>query len=317
MGVLGSGKKKKHSHPEDNRPIKRPTELISRQGYFVGRFEAMASSCELLMDTDDPAPATRILRIASREAWRIEAKFSRYRKESVVCAINRGGGAGVRVDDETARLIDFAGLCHQLSGGLFDVTTGVLRRAWKFDGGDGVPPAQKVEALLPLVGWEKALWENRSISLPAGMEIDFGGLGREYAADRALALAMEEARGIPMVVNFGGDAAASGPRKSGQPWIVGVEDPCGAPGAARALMISGGGMATSGGSRRFLQKDGKRYGHILNPLTGWPVEGAAKSVTVAEGSCARAGILATMAILQGPGAEGFLRDQQAPHWIIR
>jgi len=297
-------------------PIRRPWRLEPREGYFLGLFEAMASPCHLLVETESQTQAQALLRTVAWEAWRIEAKFSRYRKESALARINASGGARLKVDEETARLLDFSSLMHDISGGLFDITSGVLRRIWKFDGGDKLPKPEDVERILPLVGWSKARWQTPFLVLPDGMELDLGGLGKEYAVDRALMLARQEAD-VAMLVNFGGDMAASGPRASGQPWIVGVEDPHGGAESIWTLKVSGGGLATSGDSRRFLLHDGKRYGHILDPRTGWPVEGAARAVTVADGSAARAGMMATLAILQGPGAEEFLKDQQVIHWVAR
>jgi len=275
----------------------------------------MASPCEALIDTDDEEVARRAFEAAAGEVRRIEAKFSRYRAEGAVAAINTAAGARTAVDEETARLLDFAATCHRLSGGMFDVTSGVLRRAWRFGPGASVPSQAQVASLLPLIGWGKVKWENPHIRLLPGMEIDLGGIGKEYAADRALSEAVK-AGGCAALVNLGGDIAASGPRRGGEPWMVGVEDPSGgAP--AGTIKVFTGGLATSGDWRRFAQKEGKRYGHILNPVTGWPVEEAPASVTVAERSCALAGMLATMAMLMGAGAEEFLAGQKTPHWIIR
>ncbi len=99
-------------------------------------FSAMASSCELLLPAADRGVALELGAVAAGEARRIEAKFSRYRDDSVVAEIHRsrGADAGIDLDPETASLLDFARECFELSGGLFDITSGVLRRAWKFDG---------------------------------------------------------------------------------------------------------------------------------------------------------------------------------------
>jgi thiamine biosynthesis lipoprotein len=83
------------------------------------------------------------------------------------------------------------------------------------------------------------------------------------------------------------------------------------------LDLERGALATSGDSRRYLLKDGIRYGHILNPRTGWPVPGAPRSVTVAASSCTEAGFLATVALLQGSGAQGYLKEQGVRHWLLK
>src|SRR5579871_4399148 len=283
-------------------------ELVARAGGItVACFTAMASPCELLLDGADAAVAAELGRAAAGEAWRIETKFSRYRPESIVSLINCSEGRPVQVDEETAALLDYAARCHALSNGLFDITSGVLRRCWKFDGSDRLPAPAAVAELLPLIGFEKVRWEAPRITLPRNMEIDFGGFGKEYAVDRVLALVAARFAGAAMV-NFGGDLAANREPVAG-PWQVGVERPDTNREARLLLDFSRGGLATSGDTHRFLLRDGVRYSHVLDVHTGWPVPGVPRSVTVAAASCVEAGALATFAMLQGPAAETFLAEQ--------
>ena len=290
--------------------------LVKTEDGWKGTFVAMASPCEVLLDDRDARRARALLDIAAHEAWRIEAKFSRYRTDSIVHAINASDGAPVDVDEETARLLDFAARCHTLSGGLFDVTSGVLRRVWKFDGSDRVPPAERVAELLPLIGWDKVRWERPTITLPAGMEIDLGGVGKEYAVDRTLELVREEARAA-VLVNFGGDLVVSGRRRNDRPWRVGIQSLGGEGQSAKQLDLARGALATSGDANRFLIQDGVRYSHVLDPTTGWPVRDAPRSVTVLGNNCTEAGLLATLALLQGARAEAFLEEEGAQHWCLR
>lgn len=275
----------------------------------------MACPCETLVDAPDEAAATRAASAVAQEAWRIEAKFSRYRDDNLVYAINHAAGKELEVDVETARLLDFASQCHALSDGLFDITSGVLRRVWKFDGSDRLPDPAAVREVLKLVGWDKVHWRVPRFSMPAGMEIDFGGIGKEYAVDRAAELGAE-ASGAPLLVNFGGDVYATGPRRDGTPWHVAIESVETSSGAPR-VELRRGGVTTSGDARRFILKDGARYGHILDPRDGWPVKDAPRSVTVLEANCTQAGLLSTLAILQGKGAERFLKKQKVTHWVMR
>lgn len=283
--------------------------------HWSGRFDAMASPCEVLVEAPDLAGARRLIDLVAAEAWRIERKFSRYRDDSAVAAINGARGVPVAVDDETAGLLAFAGRAHDLSGGLFDITTGVLRRAWTFDGSDRLPSRKQVKALLPLVGWPRVAWEPPLITLPAGMELDLGGLGKEYAVDRAAELAAREATG-GLLVNFGGDLRAIAPPAAGE-WQVGVEDPARDATATRVIKLARGALATSGDARRFLRRGGIRYGHILNPRTGWPPAQSPRSVTVLADSCVEAGFLATLAMLKGRQAEAFLDAQGVRSWCAR
>ncbi len=290
--------------------------LVRRDEIWAGTFSAMASPCEILVDARPRAVAARLLAIAAAEARRIEQKWSRYRDDNIVHAIHHAAGQPVEVDDETAALLDFADHCHRLSEGRFDVTTGVLRRVWRFDGSDRLPDLAAVAAMLPLVGWERVRWIRPTLVVPAGMEIDLGGIGKEYAVDRVhglLAAVSEHA----FLVNFGGDLRASGPRAGGLPWRVGVDDPRAEGVPMRLVALERGALATSGDARRYLERDGIRYSHILDPLTGWPVVGAPRSVTVAAPTCTEAGMLATFAMLRGPDAEAFLDAEGARSWCIR
>jgi thiamine biosynthesis lipoprotein len=276
----------------------------------------MAGPCELLIDTRERAVAARCLEVARGEALRIERTYSRYRDDSVVGRIHRSGGRPVEVDAETAALLDFAARCHRLSGGKFDPTSGVLRRVWRFDGSDRLPAPGAVEAIKPLVGWEKVRWAPPVLTLPAGMEIDLGGIGKEYAVDRVHDLLAAE-RPVPFLANFGGDLRASGPPATRPAWRVGIDDPRAEGAPIRVVELRRGALATSGDARRFLERDGVRYAHILDPRTGWPVAGAPRSVTVAARTCTEAGMLATFAMLQGPDAEAYLEAEGVVFWCVR
>lgn len=291
--------------------------LRRADGYWVGDFEAMASPCQVLVEVDDRQEASRILAIVATEVRRIEARFSRYLSGNILHRINQAEERGVEVDEETARLLDYGDRLHELSGGRFDITSGVLRRVWRFDGSDRVPSEESVDEVRRLVGWTKVTWDGRRFRLRPGMEVDFGGFGKEYAADRASTLVIE-ASNRSCLINLGGDLIATRPRESRRPWLVGVESPdAPVPLAARLIRLSAGALATSGDAKRFLLKDGVRYGHILDPRTGWPVQNAPRSVTVAAGTCLDAGMLATFAMLHGRDAEAFLEAQKVRHWILR
>ncbi|MFN8588618.1 MAG: FAD:protein FMN transferase [Candidatus Eisenbacteria bacterium] len=290
---------------------------LERQGtVWLGRFEAMASPCEVLVDVDRRRDADALVRIARTEARRIEKKFSRYRDDSVLAAIHATRGRPFVPDAETARLLDYAAACHALSGGRFDVTSGVLRRAWSFDGREAAPDEARIAQALAHVGWERVRWQDGTLVLPEGTELDFGGLAKEYAVDHALGL-LRAATPAACLVNFGGDLAASGPRRGSEPWIVGVDDPARTgEGALWSVEMGEGGLATSGDARRYITWQGRRLGHILDPRTGWPVEDAPRAVTVLSTSCVEAGTLATVAILHGKEARAFLDAQGVTYRMV-
>jgi thiamine biosynthesis lipoprotein len=289
-------------------------ELQRGDDHWIGSFRAMASPCKVLVESDDRDLALQLVALAAREARRVEQKYSRYLDTGVVHAINKGDVA-VEVDAETARLIDFADRLFHLSEARFDITSGVLRRAWRFDGSDAVPTAEEVDPIRERIGWSRVAWDGRTIRLQPGMEIDLGGIGKEYAVDQAARLIADEST-VSCLVNFGGDLAISRERENGRAWRVGIEDPD-QPHARRLLSLVRGALATSGDSRRFLLKDGVRYGHILDATTGWPVAGAPRSVTVAAGTCTEAGMAATLAMLRGCDAERFLESEGLPRWTVR
>jgi thiamine biosynthesis lipoprotein len=167
--------------------------------------------------------------------------------------------------------------------------------------------------LVALVAWSSVEWSPTSIRLPrAGMEIDFGGIGKEYAADRAAAICAEAgiAHGL---VNLGGDVRAIGPRADGTPWRVGIRDPRRAGAAIAAVPVAAGALATSGDYERYFEQDGRRYCHIIDPTTGLPVT-AWRSMTVVAPLCVVAGSCATIAMLMQAAAPAFLAAQQV-EWL--
>jgi thiamine biosynthesis lipoprotein len=293
----------------------RPPFVTKEPTHFAAHFTAMASPCEVLIETSKESLAVRIANVVAECARRIERKFSRYRNDSVIHRINTSAGEPIAIDDETANLLDFAATLTQLSEGRFDITSGLLRRVWTFDGGNAVPTQESIDALLPSIGWHKVQWQRPILQLLAGMQIDFGGIGKEYAVDAACSAIDEIASGVSCLVNFGGDVAVRHARHDGEPWRVGIEHTQHVRGATRIVKLARGAIATSGDSRRFVLKEGRRYSHILDATTGWPIEGAPHSITVIADSCTQAGTITTLAMLQGTSAERFLRDAGVQFWL--
>lgn len=274
-------------------------------------FEAMACPCVLHLagDAREHAQRRAAAEAAMAEVRRIEAKYSRYRADSMVSRINAGAGAAepVALDAETAQLLDYAERLYQLSEGLFDISSGVLRQAWNFRQ-PALPDEAQLEALLALVDWRLVERGEGCVRLPrAGMQLDFGGFGKEYAADRAAALLLEHgiAHGY---VNLGGDIRVLGPRPDGQPWLLGVQHPRRPQAVLADLPISQGALATSGDYERFFELDGQCYCHVLNPRTGHPVRHW-QSVSVAAPLCSAAGALCTIAMLFEERGLAFLAEQ--------
>ncbi|OUS32893.1 thiamine biosynthesis protein ApbE [Thalassotalea sp. 42_200_T64] len=287
---------------------------------FITQFHAMASPCEVLINSTDKRLAKKVGQAIANEAWRIEDKYSRYLSTSICAKINASNGKPVSLDEETYKLLDFARQCFLMSDGAFDITSGVLANAWTFDGSDNIPEQDKIQPLLKYIGFDQITLTANSVTLNQGMAIDFGGIGKEYAVDTSLLIA-KSLTSLPVLINFGGDIAASSKLRNGNPWQVGIEHPGFVNSTSEKLpplvvSISTGALATSGDARRFLLKDGKRYSHVLNPKTGYSIVGAPKSITVTAPNCIQAGFIATLALLQGKQAEQFLQQQDIGHWCI-
>lgn len=282
-------------------------------------FDAMASRCEVRLTAADEPAARRLAQLAIDEVRRIEAKYSRYRPDSVVSQISTQAGRDwVACDAETQALLDFADQLFMKSAGLFDITSGVLRRAWNFRQ-PGLPSAAALLDVCRLIDWRSVQRDGQRIRLPqAGMELDFGGFGKEYAADRAAQVLM--AQGVRNgYVNLAGDIHVMGPQvekdEEEQPWLIGIQDPRHAGKLAATIPIASGALATSGDYERFFDLDGRRYCHILHPKSGQPVTHW-RSVSVLAPSAIVAGSHCTIAMLKEAQGRGFLEDSGLAYLAI-
>jgi FAD:protein FMN transferase len=283
-------------------------------------FSAMASPCSIRIETRDERGATQAAQTAIAEVQRIEMKFSRYRASSVVSKINgAAGGSAVAIDKETAQLLSFAEQLYHLSDGLFDATSGSLRKVWDFKQA-ALPDRLQLSRGLADIGWEGVHHSAAQCRLARpGMELDFGGFGKEYAADRAASLLKEY--GVEhALVNLGGDIHALGchvlPEQAGLAWKVEVQHPRRDKASLAGIDVYGGGMATSGDYERFFELDGQRYCHVLNPRTGWPVS-YWQSITVLAPNTTMAGALTTIAMLKEADGLAWLDTQNVAYVAVR
>jgi thiamine biosynthesis lipoprotein len=146
------------------------------------------------------------------------------------------------------------------------------------------------------------------------MELDFGGFGKEYAADRAATL-LQQLGVRSGLVNLGGDIRLVGPRPDGSAWRLGIQHPRHDTRLLAQLPLAGGALATSGDYERFFERAGRRYCHVLDPRTGWPVAHW-QSVSVVAPACLAAGALTTVAMLKGAAAPDFLAGQQVAYLAV-
>jgi thiamine biosynthesis lipoprotein len=279
-------------------------------------FDALGTECIIHLCADSTDAANTTASAVIDEVARIEYRYSRYRNDSTLSEINRAAARGdrIEIDNETGSLLDYAFACHSKSDGLFDITSGILRKVWDFASGM-LPTESEVTALLPRIGLDKLVWEPPYLGfLAPGIELDFGGIGKEYAADRAAEVCSANCITHAMI-DLGGDIRVLGPQADGSPWRVGIRDPK-APSQAIAIVeLSSGALATSGDYERYIDDSGKRYSHILDPHTGWPAHGLS-SVSIHAEQCLFAGSLATIAMLKGEGGKDWLAALGIEHlWV--
>lgn len=269
-------------------------------------FFAMGSDCLIHLCSDSKASCDEFAEAAEAEVVRIERRYSRYRPDSELSRINSAAARGesVRIDEETSNLIAYAKACFVKSDGAFDITSGILRAAWDFSANK--PPDQAgIDALLPRIGLDNITVSDGCLHFSKpGQELDFGGLGKEFAADCAaeVCATLGAQHGF---VDLAGDIRVIGPQVDGHPWIVGIRHPRMADLVIAKVALTSGALATSGDYERYIDYEGRRYCHILDPRSGWPVQGLS-SVTVISDRCMVAGSLSTIAMLKG---------REGPNWL--
>jgi thiamine biosynthesis lipoprotein len=244
----------------------------------------------------------------------VDERLSTYRQDSEVSRFNRApAGKWFAVSPATAEVVDAALAVSRQTGGALDVTVGPLVRLWHFgpsaisetkSAADLAPPDERaLRAARKLIGYEKLEVRRDPPALRKrvdGLEIDLSAVGEGDAIDR-LAAAIAQ-RGIKnFLVELGGEVRASGRGPGGKPWRVAVERPLvEQPEVQAAVSLSNAALATSGDYRRFFEHGGRRYSHIIDPSTGWPVNHRLASVTVAADNAMTADAWDTALLVLGP-----------------
>jgi thiamine biosynthesis lipoprotein len=283
-------------------------------------FQALGTRCEVQYAAPGgDVQAQTFERAAVGWVEAFEAKYSRFRPESLIGRINAAAGREwVAVDAEAEALFKLCDTLHFMTQGVIDPTALPLMRLWDYKATPPrIPGADEIADARALVGWKKVRREPGKIFLPEpGMALDFGGFGKEYAVDAVAQLAVEHR--LPCaLVDFGHDLRAIGAPPGRPAWHIGLEDPQ-APGRSTgSVALVNRGIASSGDYLRGFTVDGRRYGHIIDPRTGWPVANGCVQANVVATSCLQAGVLSTAAFVLGvpagiefiqsfPGAEGLL-----------
>jgi thiamine biosynthesis lipoprotein len=270
-------------------------------------FLAMGTRCRVLCYPPSPSPAIVAFQNHLLD-WvaDFEARYSRFLDDSLISRINAAAGRHwVEIDEETDRLFALCGDLFFFTKGAFDPTALPLLRLWNWKRRPAVWPADSdVCAARELVGWGKVQRRPGAIFLAkAGMGLDLGGVGKEYAVDMAMVLAGQH--GVAdVLVDFGQDVRVHGAPPGRPAWHVGLEDPRNPGSCWAGVAVTDHAVASSGDYLRHFLHEGRRYGHIIDPRTGYPVNNACRLVSVIAPSCTIAGILSTTAFILGP-QEGY------------
>lgn len=283
---------------------------------YTFSFSSMGCPCSIQLYAASKDQALQAKEEAITRINQLDSYYTNYSPDSFTAEINKSAGQikGTKVDPETKGLLDYAQNCYDQSGGLFDITAGTLRAAWDYQSTTpSIPSKKHLKSLLERVGWDKVTWQNSTLILPIeGMNIDFGGVVKEYAADTASTILQNNAihHGL---VDLGGDIAVIGPHPDGSPWVIGVRHPNQPETDIAIIRLIKGGLASSGNYERYFEINGVRYGHILNPKTGWPVQGVS-AVSVVAPQCLVAGSLATISMLHE--GEDILKEAEIPYLLL-
>ena len=265
-------------------------------------FRAMSTPCQVKVHGVAESVAREFQADVVNWVGRFEARYSRYIPDSLISRINAAAGEHwVETDPETDRLFQ---LCHELfffTRGSFDPSASPLMRLWNWKQQPGrVPDEEAIRAARELVGWNKIQRRPGSIFLPQrGMALDLGGIGKEYAVDCVINMAIN--RGIQnILVDFGQDVRVRGHAPDKKFWWIGLDDALNPGHCWGGVAVTDQAVATSGDYLRHFMIAGVRYGHILDPRTGYPALNHCRAASVIAPSCTIAGLLSTSACILGP-----------------
>ena len=262
---------------------------------------AMACRFEVTLPMQDRA-GVAVATEALNEIDQLEAQLSVFRESSEVSRINRQAATeAVRVEDSLFDLLTLCQKLHRDTDGTFDITSGPLTRCWGFLKREGrVPSTDEIENARLLVSSNKLLLddETRTIRfLRAGMEVNLGSIGKGYALDRVAASMRDRVR-IALLNAGASSICAIGAGVRDQGWSVGLRHPRNKNERLATLKLRDCAVSTSGSEEQFFEHDGQRYGHIIDPRSGWPAQGVT-SVSVVARSGAISDALATAFYIGG------------------
>ena len=274
----------------------------------------MGSRFDITVVANDSIQANNYIDIAVTEISRIEKLISSWDNNSQTSEINRNAGIKpVKVDKELFDLIVRAIGISKLTDGAFDISYASMDRIWKFDGSMAkMPSKEEITASVEKVGYQNIVLDKKKSTVflkLEGMKIGFGAIGKGYAADKAKTLLIS--KGVSSgIINASGDMNTWGKQPNGNEWKVAITNPMDKNKVFALLPITNGAVVTSGNYEKYVNFNGKRYSHIIDPRTGYPSTGII-SVTVFSPKAELADALATSVFVMGKEA-GLDRINQLP-----
>lgn len=282
------------------RLARQPLEAAGQDGY-AARFSALGTHNEIVVRAPTRERAERFREAALRWVARFEARYSRFLPTSLISRINAAAGeAWVDVDAEAEDLFALCDRLYAQTRGICDPAAGALHELWDFRRAhDRLPTPDEVERARARSGWTRVQRRPGGVFLPErGMQLDLGGIGKEYAVDRVFEMAL--GLGLTdLMVDFGHDVRVAGAAPPGGPWRIGLEDPRHPGRCWGGVALTGGALCCSGDYARYFEHDGVRYGHLVDPRLGKPPDHGVRAVWVVAPTCTEAGVLAKAAFLVG------------------
>ncbi len=247
------------------------------------RTQTMGTWATLTLVTTDSVAVADLAYRALLALHRVDSLMSNWTQKSEVARINRGAGRGtVHVHPEVATVLSHAQRVTRESDGAMDITVEPLVRLWGFLGGTKrVPTQAEITQALRSVGPDKLRFDAGSGTLrftDRETRIDLGGIAKGYGVDRVAEI-LRHSGTTDALIDLSGNMVAIGNAAGKKGWSVGIRDPSGARPYLATIRLHDEAISTSGNYEQFVDVDGKRYGHIIDPRTGWPAEGLV-SVTV-------------------------------------
>lgn len=282
---------------------------------FKRTLKLMGSRFEITVVAEDSTAASVHINAAIEEITRIEKLISSWDPNSQTSKINQYAGIEpVKVNPELFQLIERAKQISELTDGAFDISYASMDRIWHFDGSMLTMPSEKeIGQSVAKVGFENILLDKAKSTVflkQKGMKIGFGAIGKGYAADKAKELLRSQGV-ISGIINASGDMNTWGKQPNGSEWKIAITNPLDKNKAFALLPIINRAVVTSGNYEKYVEFEGKRYSHIIDPRTGYPSSGLI-SVTVFAPKAELADALATSVFVMGQSA-GLDRINQLPN----